>query len=141
MSDNVTNNDNHEYVYLTIPAEYVHIYHKLLVYVADFGKPIIDDCTASCKGNSKNIITCWNLFQSAIACRALGRLQEADFFIDYINKQINHIYRGTDENVHVSPVIPVDDKGRLTAIVDCGVNSTFFVDINNGRLYQEIDSK
>ena len=139
MLGDITNNDN-EYVYLTIPAEYVHIYHKLLVYVADFGKSIVDDCTASCKGNGKNILTYWSLFQSAIACKALGRLEEADFFINYVNKQIDYLYKGTDENVHVSPVIPVDCNGRLTSIVDCRANSTFFVDINDGRLYQEINN-
>ena len=85
-----------EYVYLTIPADYVCVYHKLLTYMADFGKTIVDDCNAICQGNSKNIITCWNLFQSAIACRTLGREKEAAFFIDYIKKQLNNIYKGTD---------------------------------------------
>ena len=46
--------------------------------MADFGKSIVDDCNSMCKGNSKNIVTCWNLFQSAVACHNLGRNKEKE---------------------------------------------------------------
>lgn len=127
-----------EYVYLTIPADYVCVYHKLLTYMADFGKTIVDDCNAICQGNSKNIITCWNLFQSAIACRTLGREKEAAFFIDYIKKQLNNIYKGTDNVVHNSSVpLAITEDGKLKAMVSCGNDTHFYVDAETGQLYQE----
>lgn len=129
---------NSEYIYLTIPSEYICVYHKLLTYVADFGKTIIDDCTASCKGNGKNILTCWNLFQSAIACKALGRTKEADFFMEYIVKQLNIIYKGTDSDVFTTiPAEEVSSDGRLKSVLTCGNNTRFYVDVETGVLKQE----
>lgn len=127
-----------EYVYLTIPADWVCIYHKLLVYMADFGKKLIDDCNASCKGNGKNIISCWNLFQSALACRALGNNKQADLFINYINKQLDYLYGGTDKEVfnHSIPLTITED-GYLKAIVTCGTETKFYVDEKTGNLYQQ----
>ena len=129
---------NSEYIYLTIPSEYICVYHKLLTYMADFGKTIIDDCTASCKGNGKNILTCWNLFQSAIACKALGRTKEADFFMEYIVKQLNITYKGTESDVYTTiPAEGVSSDGRLKSILTCGNNTRFYVDVETGVLKQE----
>lgn len=61
---------------------------------------MIDDCNAGCRGSGKNIITCWNLFQSAVASHAIGEDKQAEFFIDYIKKQLNFIYRGTDKYIY-----------------------------------------
>lgn len=127
-----------EYVYLTIPADWVCIYHKLLTYMSDFGKTIVDDCTAICKGNGKNIISCWNLFQSAIACRTLGKEKEAEFFINYITKQLELIYKGSDKQVYHNTVpLAVTDDGKLKAIVSCNNDTHFYVDAETGKLYQE----
>lgn len=132
-----------EYVYLTIPADWVCIYHKLLTYMADFGKTIVDDCSVICKGNSKNIITCWNLFQSAIACRTLGKEKEAEFFIDYIKKQLEYIYKGTGQTSYNSTVpLAVTEDGKLKAIVSCDNDIHFYVDAETGELYQKyLDNK
>ena len=73
-----------EYIYMTIPSDYVCIYHKLVMYMADFGKEIISDCTTTCKDNAKNLISCWNLFQSAVAAYNLNKKKEAQFYIDSI---------------------------------------------------------
>ena len=130
---------NPEYVYLTIPSKYVCVYHKLLVFMADFGKRIIDDCNATCKGKGKNIIKCWNLFQSAVACYALGKTEEADFIIKYIDYQLNDNYKGTDKTKFVGPFpVNIDDKGHLKAIVSCyNEEAIFKVDPQTGILYQE----
>lgn len=134
---------NPEYVYLTIPTEYVCIYHKLLVYMADFGKTLIDDCNAVCKGNSKNIITCWNLFQSAVACHTLGDTKVANFFINYIKEQLELVYKGSGLTPHNSTVpLAISDDGKLKAIVSCDNVSKFYVDAKTGQLYQEyLDNK
>lgn len=132
-----------EYVYLTIPSNWVCVYHKLLTYMSDFGKTIIDDCTTVCQGNGKNILSCWNLFQSAIACRALGKEKEAEFFINYIIKQLDNIYRGSDKQVYHNTVpLTITDDGKLKAIVSCNDKTRFYVDAETGKLYQEwVDNK
>lgn len=133
-----------ELLYLTIPADYVCTYHRLLVYLADFGKNLLDDCSASCKGNNKTVIDCWNLFQSALACKTLGQDKEAGLFIDYINKQLEIIYRGTDEIIfNGGNYFPITPDGKLKALCSCRKdNSTFKVDLETGNLYQEyLDKK
>lgn len=126
-----------EQVYLTIPADYVCVYHKLLTYMADFGKVIVDDCTASCKGRGKNILNCWNLFQSAIACHAIGRDEESDFFIEYIKGQLKLIYQGTGQDIELSTTpVAITPDGKLKAIIGCDDKVHFYVDPETGKLYQ-----
>lgn len=128
-----------EYVYLTIPSDYVCVYHKLLLAMADFGKSIIDDCSAACKGNGKQLVNCWNLFQSAIACRTLGRESEATLFINYIKAQLETIYKGSGKtNTTDVTGMAITDDGYLKAFVTCNnENATFYVDEETGVLYQE----
>lgn len=136
LDDNIVE-INPEYLYLTIPSEYVCTYHKLLVYLADFGKKLLDDCSASCKGNNKTVIDCWNLFQSALAARSLGQERQANLFIDYINKQLDCIYRGSENEVYGGTVyFPITPDGKLKAIVSCSADSKFYVDTETGELYQ-----
>ena len=127
-----------EYLYLTIPADYICTYHKLLVYLADFGKDLLDDCSAACKGSNKTLIDCWNLFQSAIACRTLNQDKQAALFIDYINKQLNNIYGGTDVKVFEGGnYYPITPDGQLKALCSCQGDGKFEVDLETGELYQE----
>ena len=127
-----------EFLYLTIPAEYVCIYHKLLVYLADFVKKLLDDCSAVCKGNNKTVVDCWNLFQSALACKSLGQDKQASLFIDYIDKQLNNIYRGEDREVYNGTnYFPITPDGKLKALCSCGSEISFKVDPNTGELYEE----
>ncbi len=128
---------NPQYVYLTIPSEYVCLYHRLLIYMSDFGKEIIDDCNIICNGGNKSIINCWNLFQSAIACKELGKDKEAEFFINYIELQLKNIYHDNrkDEYTSVFPVT-IDKDGFLKAQVTCGNDVIFTVDEKTGKLYE-----
>lgn len=128
---------NPQYVYLTIPSEYVCLYHRLLIYMADFGKEIIDDCNIICNGGNKSIINCWNLFQSAIACKELGKDKEAEFFINYIELQLKNIYHDNrkDEYTSVFPVT-IDKDGFLKAQVTCGNDVIFTVNEKTGELYE-----
>lgn len=130
---------NVEYVYLTIPQEYVCIYHKLLVYLADFGEAAIKDCKAACEGTNLYIIQCWNMFQSALACYHLGLLDKAELFIKYIKAQLDLIYKGTDKEVYCdSGVMPINEDGKIRARVSC-LNDTvrFYVDAETGKLYEK----
>lgn len=133
-----------ELLYLTIPADYVCTYHKLLVYLSDFGKELLDDCSATCKGTNKKIIDCWNLFQSAIACRTLGQDKQASLFIDYINKQLEQIYKGEDVKVfNGGNYYSITPDGKLKALCSCqGGDAMFHVDVETGEMYQDfLDNK
>lgn len=132
-----------EFLYLTIPADYICTYHKLLVYLADFGKKLLDDCSAVCKGNNKTVIDCWNLFQSALACKSLGQDKQASLFIDYINKQLEQVYKGTDEKVfNGGNYYPITPDGKLKALYSCQGEAKFMTDVETGQMYQEyLDNK
>ena len=130
-----------EYVYLTIPAEYVCLYNKLLVYLSDFGEAAIKDCQAACKGQNLYIIQCWNMFQSAIACHALGLFDKADLFIKYIEAQLETIYKNTDKEMYTcgADFMPISKDGKLKARVsgDSAGQARFFTDPETAVLYQE----
>lgn len=130
-----------EYVYLTIPMEYVCLYNKLLVYLADFGEAAIKDCQAACKGQNLYVIQCWNMFQSALACHALGLFDKADLFIKYIEAQLENIYKNSDKEMYEcgATLMPISKDGRLKARVSCDSagQTRFFTDPETGRLYEE----
>ena len=128
-----------EYVYLTIPASYVCLYHKLLVYLADFGIDLINDCKSSCTAKNKNVIDCWNMFQSAIACHTQGLEDKAKVFIKYIEAQLELNYKGTEDEVfNGGTILPITPDGHLKAEVSCSNNNIKFeVDPLTGELYQK----
>ena len=124
-----------EYVYMRIPAEYVCIYHKILVLFAEFGIDMLDDCNASCKDVNKNIINCFNMFNAAIAARQLGNFKLANNLIKYIESQLNIDYK---ELANLDSIIfPVDEQGKIKAIVGCGEKPTFWVDVETGKLWEK----
>lgn len=134
---------NPEYVYLTIPAEWVCVYHKLLIYVSELGIDFINDCNAHYKGNAKNIINCWNMFQSAVASKNLGLTKQADTFIKYINKQLDSLYGQGNINKYCGTnIFPVTKDGHVKALVSCdGDLPKFYIDTKDGHLYQKEESK
>lgn len=85
-----------ELKYLEIPAKYFTTYKKLLHALADFGKDIIKDCDKNCNSLQSNVISCWNLFQCALACYELNRIKEADLYISYIENQLNIVYKNSN---------------------------------------------
>ena len=98
---------------------------------------MLDDCSASCKGNNKTLIDCWNLFQSALAAKSLGQEKQANLFIDYINKQLDCMYKGSEEEIYSGTVyFPITPDGKLKAVVSCTADSKFYVDTKTGELYQ-----
>lgn len=135
---------NPEYVYLTIPANYICTYHKLLVLLADFGINILEDCKAGCKGISKNIITCWNMFQSACACHTIGKDKQADVFIKYIEAQLEIYYKGSEQTEYNNGMyLPITEDGKIKALCSCkNEKQKFEVDLETGNLYRKyIDEK
>lgn len=121
-----------EYVYVTIPAEYICIYHRILIMMSDYGEDMLEDCKASCKDRNYNVIECFNMFNAAVAARKLGKIKLAETLIKYIKAKINQIYKGKDNSS--SFVFPVDEKGIIKAFVSCGELPTFKVDLTSGNL-------
>lgn len=73
-----------EFVYLKVPVIYQTVFENLLSKMAVWGQELLDDCTASCSGNNKNILNAWNLFQAAIAAYDYGNKVQSDKIVNFI---------------------------------------------------------
>ena len=127
--------DEVEYVYITIPKDYVCIYTKILIMFVDFGLDLLNDCKASCNDRNRKIIDCYNMFNAAIAARQLNETKQAEVLIKYVEKQINLMYNNNPPCPDL--VYKVTEDGKLLARVDCGNKPTFIVDVDNGILTSE----
>lgn len=123
-----------EYIYVTIPAEYICVYHRILAMMADYGEDMLKDCKASCKDRNSGVIECFNMFNSAVAARKLGKSKLAEVIIKYIKAKINQIYKDIDNST--SFVFPVDETGQLKAFVSCGERPRFEINADDGELYE-----
>lgn len=131
---------------MEIPIDYACTYHKLLTYMADYGIDAIKECDSACKGSNKSIIKCWNMFQAAIAAYSIGRKKEANLLIDYINGQLDLIYKKTDFIPELNGYIyPIDENGHVFAVLTCRNYIEFYVhveetneDFKQGHLYAKI---
>ena len=123
-----------EYVYVTIPAEYICVYHRILAMLADYGEDMLKDCKASCTDRNSNVIDCFNMFNAAAAARKLGKDKLAETLIKYIKAKINQMYRGVDNST--SFVFPVDENGQLKAFVSCNERPMFYINPEDGELYE-----
>lgn len=123
-----------EYVYVTIPAEYICVYHRILAMLADYGEDMLKDCKASCTDRNSNVIDCFNMFNAAVAARKLGKDKLAETLIKYIKAKINQMYRGVDNST--SFVFPVDENGQLKAFVSCNKRPMFHINPEDGELYE-----
>ena len=123
-----------EYVYVTIPAEYICVYHRILAMLADYGEDMLKDCKASCTDRNSNVINCFNMFNAAVAARKLGKDKLAETLIKYIKAKINQMYRGVDNST--SFVFPVDENGQLKAFVSCNERPMFYINPEDGELYE-----
>lgn len=131
-----------------IPIEYRCVYYKLLLALTDFGDaimhPIPPICKCVCKNETTNscknqlqqpyiIITCWNLFQSAIACYYLGRVDQANRFIKSIYDTLKRLYKHYDKRFDLA-IYEINDKGQL--ILLCGNDSLCEIVVDENNLYQ-----
>ena len=137
-----------EYIYVTIPAEYVCVYHRILAMLADYGVDMLKDCKATCKDRNSGVIECFNMFNAAVAARQLGKSASisndavnenkytklAATLIKYIKAKINQIYGGEDNST--SFVFPVDENGEIKAFVSCGERPMFSINPEDGKLYE-----
>ena len=123
-----------EYIYVTIPAEYICVYHRILAMLADYGEDMLKDCKASCTDRNSGVIECFNMFNAAVAARKLNKTKLAETLIKYIKEKINMIYKGADNST--SFVFPVDENGELKAFVSCGERPHFYINPDDMNLYE-----
>ena len=114
-----------EYIYLTIPAEYVCVYHRIMAMLADYGEDMLKDCKAACTDRNSGVIECFNMFNAACAARFLGQEKKAQLIINYVKAKINQIYKGKDNST--SYVFPIDENGKLKAFVSCNDRPRFWI--------------
>ena len=123
-----------EYIYVTVPAEYICVYHRILAMMADYGEEMLKDCKASCTNKNSDIIECFNMFNSAVAARKLKKDKLAETIIKYIKAKINQIYRDIDNST--SFVFPVDENGQIKAFISCNERPMFYINPEDGELYE-----
>lgn len=123
-----------EYIYVTVPAEYICVYHRILAMLADYGEDMLKNCKASCTDRNSNVIECFNMFNAAVAARKLGKDKLAETLIKYIKAKINQMYRGVDNST--SFVFPVDENGQLKAFVSCNERPMFYINPKDMELYE-----
>lgn len=117
-------------IYLLIPENYSYIYYTLISLISKYHKKI------KSKSNIypyKQILDCWNLFQSAVIAYSLEYYKESNFFINFINEQINKL--NIDINI---PLITEIENGVIYKYINGNNKDILFkVDINTGRLIVE----
>lgn len=79
-----------ENILLEVPFEYRTIYSYLLNDMNKLGTDLIYECDSICKSKNKNILNCWNMFQTACCAYELKEFKKANLIIDYIKKTLNY---------------------------------------------------
>ena len=128
-----------EFVYMMIPADYIGVYQKILIMLADYGNDITNSSIPKPVARHKEIIDCHNMFNAAVAARKLGNIELANKLIHNIKYKINNLYHGF-ENARTL-VFPLDEHGDLKALVTCGERPLFQINADDGKLYQHIYNK
>lgn len=101
-----------EYIYISVPVEYIGTYNRLLGLMADFGEDMLKDCKASCTDRNSNVIDCFNMFGAAVAAKQIGKTKLANTIIKYIDAKITQIYGGYIDDVDPTPEPPQPIGGK-----------------------------
>ena len=87
-----TLNDNIEYIYATIPKNWIGICQNIYYIFSEYGLDAIKDCKVNCDKRTAHFIDCYNMFNSAVAALNSGREREANFIINYLKEQLKLYY-------------------------------------------------
>ena len=115
-------------IYLLIPENYISVYQKLITIIINNNKAIKEKPDNVV---NKQIINCWNLFQSAVAAYNLGFEKDTDFFINFIDCNIDKI-----KNIDEKLILQLDDGNLEKVINNNNEDVEFKVDISTGQLIQ-----
>lgn len=125
---------NPEYVYITIPAEYICVYNKILILFSNYGIDELHECCASCKDVNSSAINLLNMFNAAVAARKLKKDKLAETIMKYIKAKLINI--NNREDIKVPFIIyPIDAEGEIHAAVGCTDLPEFEVDVETGILF------
>lgn len=121
-------------IYLLIPENYYSIYYTLITLISKYHKEIK---TKADIYPYKQILDCWNLFQSAVVAYNLEYYKDANFFINFINEQINKL------NINIDiPLITEMNNGIIYKYINGNNKDILFkIDINTGQLIVENNTK
>lgn len=123
-------------IYLLIPENYITIYQKLITLIINNNKAIKEKPDNVV---NKQIIDCWNLFQSTVAAYNLGFEKDADFFISFINCNIDNIINKYGEIYNETFYFEHPDmigiRGTEITIDDID----FYVNNEDGNIYQKVN--
>lgn len=78
-----------ENIYFVVPQEYYCVYINIIKRMSNLGTLMLQECKATCTNDSKNLLNCWTMFQTALAAHTLGEIKKADIIINYIIYQLN----------------------------------------------------
>ena len=114
--------DNNKFIFLKVPVKWTEIYNKLLILMSNRGIDMIKDCNASCDGETKKLIECWNQFNAACAAYAIGQETEAKILIRILIDCMNKKYKTNYDEEYYT-----DFNINDLSYINCN-NSTFFID-------------
>lgn len=133
---NNLNQDLISSIYLLIPENYITTYQKLITLIINNNKAIKEKPDNVV---NKQIIDCWNLFQSAVAAYNLGFEKDANFFISFINCNIDNIINKYGEIYNETFYFEHPDmigiRGTEITIDDID----FYVNDEDGNIYQKVN--
>lgn len=136
MSENATNlvevTNDVQFVYITIPKEYLCVYNKILVMLADYGIEMLKDCKASCTDRNSNVIECFNMFNAAVAAYKLNNTSLANTLITYVKAKIEQIYKG---RVDTTFVFPLDEDNNIRSFISCEDTIKLFINPIDNELF------
>ena len=124
-------------IYLLIDEYFVGIYQKLLALIVDNHESILK---APININNKQILDCWNLFQSSVAAYNLGFEKQARFFINFIDCNINRIIEKFGDSYLTQFYLKHPDMFGILGVVRVS-DINFYVNDEDGNIYQKIDEK
>lgn len=123
-------------IYLLIKENYITTYQKLITLIINNNKAIKEKPDNVV---NKQIIDCWNLFQSAVAAYNLGFEKDADFFISFIDCNIDNIINKYGEIYNETFYFEHPDmigiRGTEITIDDID----FYVNDEDGNIYQKVN--
>ena len=135
-----------EFVYLKVPVVYQTVFENLLSKMAVWGQELLDDCTASCSGNNKNILNAWNLFQAAVTAYEYGNQVQSDKIVNFIavSLGINSDTQPTTQyftiSINTTPsdaIVTINGNNTKTLTVEKNTFVTIIVSKSGYKSYTE----
>lgn len=93
---------------INIPDCYEELANILKEKISNYGIDLIKDCTASSTDYNKNLVSCWNMFQSACIAYNNKLYKQAKLLINYIVKTL-----GLNIEIDDTPVVKTEFKVTL----------------------------